>query len=228
MTKRPLTGPPLIAIVDDHELLVETLRDAFVTRGFRTLSVVPGRPETVVPLLISAAPDLVLLDLDLGPHGDSTPLIGPLVSQGLRVLVVSGLVDRLRLATALEAGAIGHQAKSLGFGALLRAADRALSTAGPMDAEDRTALLEELTRHRQQAERVLAPFRTLTAREQHTLRLLCDGHSVRQIAAGWIVSEATVRSHAQRILEKLGVGSQTQAVALALRTGWRDLRHPAI
>ena len=215
-----MTDRPLIAIVDDHELLVETLQDAFGARGFRTVTVVPGHPDAVVPRLLSAAPDLVLLDLDLGPYGDSTPIIGPLAAQGVRVLVVSGLVDRLRLARALEAGAIGHQAKSHGFAALLDAAERAMSTSGPMDAAGRSTLLEELARHRRRTEEVLAPFRMLTAREQHTLRLLCDGRSVRQIAAGWIVSEATVRSHAQRILEKLGVGSQTQAVALALRNGW--------
>jgi two-component system nitrate/nitrite response regulator NarL len=215
-----VTSLALIAIVDDHELLVEMLRDAFVARGFRTLTVVPERPEEVVTLLAAAAPDLVLLDLDLGRFGDSTPLIGPLVSHGMRVLVVTGLVDPLRLARALEAGAIGYQSKSDGFAALVLAADRALSATGPLDSDGRSMLLGHLTRHRLRLDKIWAPFQALTVREQHTLRLLCDGRSVRQIAAAWIVSEATVRSHTQRILEKLAVGSQTQAVALALRSGW--------
>ena len=216
-----MTTVPLIAMVDDHELLVEGLHHAFAAHGYRTVAIPPVRREAVVRRLLDVEPDLVLLDLDLGDQGDSTPLIRPLVTAGIRVLVVTGLTDRIRLALALEAGAIGHQSKAHGFTALVQAARRALTADGPLDHAERSTLLAELARARQARDEVNAPFRELTARERATLQLLCNGQSVRQIARAWTVSEATVRSHAQRILEKLAVGSQTQAVALALRSGWR-------
>jgi DNA-binding NarL/FixJ family response regulator len=43
---------------------------------------------------------------------------------------------------------------------------------------------------------------------------------VTEIARGWVVSEATVRSHVRGVLTKLNVGSQLAAVAAALDAGW--------
>ena len=40
--------------------------------------------------LLALRPELVLLDLDLGKFGDTTPLIEPLVAAGIRVLLVTG------------------------------------------------------------------------------------------------------------------------------------------
>jgi DNA-binding NarL/FixJ family response regulator len=81
-------------------------------------------------------------------------------------------------------------------------------------------LLDELTRSRAARERDLAPYATLTAREADTLRALARGWSVADIAANWVVSENTVRSHVRGVLAKLGAPSQLAAVADAVRTGW--------
>jgi DNA-binding NarL/FixJ family response regulator len=40
------------------------------------------------------------------------------------------------------------------------------------------------------------------------------------VAAGWVLSEATVRTQVRGVLTKLGVTTQLAAVALARRTGW--------
>ena len=88
--------------------------------------------------------DLVLLDLDLGALGDAPRLIPALVAAGLRVLVVTGSDDRLRIAAALEQGAMGYQLKAPGFDALLATVRRALVAKAPLDAEHRVELLDEL------------------------------------------------------------------------------------
>ena len=64
----------------------------------------------------------------------------------------------------------------------------------------------------------------LTGRERQVLEALGEGRTVTDIAASWVVSESTVRSQVRGILTKLGVTSQLEAVALALRVGW--LRAP--
>jgi DNA-binding NarL/FixJ family response regulator len=56
---------------------------------------------------------------------------------------------------------------------------------------------------------------TLTSREQEVLKLLARGQTQAQIAGELFISPKTVGGHIQRVLEKLGVHSRAQAVALA-------------
>jgi DNA-binding NarL/FixJ family response regulator len=211
---------PRVAIVEDHLLLAETLRAALGESGISP-SVVPAAPvHELLGDLLTLQPELVLLDLDLDQFGDSTPLIAPLVEAEVRVLLVTGTSDRLRIACALEQGALAVHRKSADFDSLLAKTRQALTAHGPLDAEERVLLLDELVRSRLAAERTMAPFRRLTAREQDTLRALAGGRSVNEIARDWVVAEATVRSHVRGVLAKLGVGSQLAAVAIAAQSGW--------
>jgi two-component system NarL family response regulator len=59
----------------------------------------------------------------------------------------------------------------------------------------------------------------LTAREREVLKCILDGQGNKQIAAALGLSELTVAVHVKNILGKLGVGSRTEAVTLALRKG---------
>jgi DNA-binding NarL/FixJ family response regulator len=59
----------------------------------------------------------------------------------------------------------------------------------------------------------------LTRREQEVLQLLASGLTQPEIASELVISSSTVASHIEHILEKLGVHSRAQAVALALRSG---------
>ncbi len=60
----------------------------------------------------------------------------------------------------------------------------------------------------------------LTGRELEVLRFLADGFSQKKIAEELVISPKTVGTHIERILRKLGVHSQSQAVVLAYREGW--------
>jgi DNA-binding NarL/FixJ family response regulator len=55
----------------------------------------------------------------------------------------------------------------------------------------------------------------LTERELQVLRLVAEGKSNRDIAAGLVISEHTVARHVQNIFAKLGVSSRTAASAFA-------------
>jgi LuxR family maltose regulon positive regulatory protein len=59
----------------------------------------------------------------------------------------------------------------------------------------------------------------LSERELEVLRLIAAGHSNREIAEELVVAVSTVKSHANHIFGKLGVGSRTQAVAKAQELG---------
>ncbi|HVU91188.1 MAG TPA: response regulator transcription factor [Jatrophihabitans sp.] len=215
-------------IVDDHQLLATALVVTLDRVGIPAAAVRPRpRPELLRELL-DRRPGTVLLDLDLGEFGDATPLIAPLADAGVRVVVMTGLADRVRIAAALEQGALGYRPKADGVEALVDTVRRVRRSREPLDPRTRATLLEELRRARARRSAALAPFERLTEREQETLRALGEGRSVREIADAWVVSEATVRTHVRSLLGKLGARSQLAAVAMALRAGWLELRDSAL
>lgn len=55
----------------------------------------------------------------------------------------------------------------------------------------------------------------LTPRELEVLGLIAEGLSTREIASRLFVSENTVKTHAGRVLDKLGASRRTQAVQVA-------------
>ena len=59
----------------------------------------------------------------------------------------------------------------------------------------------------------------LTGRELEVLEQIVFGHSNKEIAAALDISEATVKSHVNNILSKLGVADRTQAATTAIRRG---------
>jgi two-component system NarL family response regulator len=67
------------------------------------------------------------------------------------------------------------------------------------------------------AERMNTP--ALTDRETEVLRLIVGGNSNKEIAAALFISEATVKTHINSLLSKLGVSDRTQAATTALQRG---------
>ncbi|GAB2457010.1 LuxR C-terminal-related transcriptional regulator [Jatrophihabitans fulvus] len=210
----------LVLVVDDHELIATALCVALRSQEIPAEHVAPRPLPELLPLLLDRKPDVVLLDLDLGDHGDSTGLVGPLTDAGARVVLVSGSGDRLRIAAALEQGARAYRSKLDGLTRLVDTVRAVLLDDRPLDVHLRVELLDELRRGRAERTRTLRPFAQLTDREAATLRELCDGRSAREIADLWVVSEPTVRTHIRAVLSKLEVSSQLAAVAMAVRSGW--------
>ena len=215
-----MTDQSTIALVDDHQILVYTLGLTFAAHDITCVGFPPAPAPVLFAQLVELGPALVLLDLDLGAHGDGIPLIRLLTRAELPVLVLTGTTDRVRLGLAVEQGAVAVVRKDAGFGMLLAAVRTALAGDVPDSVDDPTELLAALTASRDQQTARMRPYLTLTERERQVLSELANGRSVNEIAAAWVVSAATVRSHVQSVLTKLGVGSQLQAVVLAIRSGW--------
>ena len=208
-------------IVDDHRLLAQSIALALRLEGIDCSVADLGDPQGLVDDLSAEPPDVVLLDLDLGPPiGDGADLVRPLTRAGSRVLVLSASTDPVRLGSALEAGAVGVLAKTEPIDVLLAAAVKAARGEPAMSEQRRNELLAAAVERRVRRTVSLEPFSRLSEREAQVLRSLALGHSVATIAARAHVSEATVRSQVRGVLTKLGAGSQLEAVAHAHRSGW--------
>ena len=217
----PETRPLRAVLVDDHQLLAQSLAMALRFEGVACTVPELADREALVRSVLQDPPDLVLLDLDLGGAiGDGSSLVAPFVEAGCRVLVVSASTDEDQVCRALELGASGVVRKDVPFAKLLDAALAAARGEELMVPTERRRMLEDARARRTQRSAALAPFERLSAREAQVLRALANGQSVALIAVSCFVSEATVRSQVRAVLTKLGVGSQLEAVAMAHRHGW--------
>jgi DNA-binding NarL/FixJ family response regulator len=209
-----------VLLIDDHELLAQTLALALRAEGLVVEAPPVTSPEAVLAAAERVHPDLVLLDLDLGAMGSGVSLVAPLLALGAEVVILSGATDALRLAEGIEAGASAWVSKAAPFPQLLGAVRAAAGGAGLLSATERSDLLVALQRRRAEERARLAPFERLTPRERQVLAALVAGRPAEGIAKDLVVSLATVRSQIRSLLLKLGVHSQLAAVAMARCAGW--------
>lgn len=212
-------GNAPILLVDDHALVAVSLTAALANFGIDLITIDPDDDTDLVALARERACELVLIDLDLGEGASGVERIPPLVAAGLRVVILSGTRDRLEIARAFEAGAVGYVAKRDRFETLVEGIRQAArgTLHHPADIDRLRAELQ-MSRVREEARH--ARFVELTAAERAVLAAICTGETARQIAERQFVAVSTIRSHIRGILTKLEVRNQAAAIALARDAGW--------
>jgi DNA-binding NarL/FixJ family response regulator len=217
-------GRPVVLVVDDHEMVGASFLLALADRGL------DGRycgATSAVDILAASRgllPGLVLLDLDLGRGADGVPIdpVGLVIgfaARGWPSLLVTGITDDRRLATAIAAGALGVVPKSAPLADLLAVVETAMAGQPVLTRDERTRWTEAARRHRRDESRDNDRLHRLSQREREVLECLADGERAATVARRHVVALATVRSHIQSILMKLEVNSQLEAVALLRRHG---------
>ena len=87
-----------------------------------------------------------------------------------------------------------------------------------LDASITRPVIEEFARRRLRTD-LAGKLEDLTAREREVLELLARGLSNSEIAARFVVSEGTVKTHVASVLRKLGLRDRVQAVIYAYESG---------
>lgn len=162
-------------------------------------------------------PDVVLMDLRM-PHCDgveATRRIGER-APGVRVVVLTTYSDDRSVLEALRAGARGYLTKDAGGAEIHAALRQVLDDNAVIDPSVQHHLVDAI------ATGPAAPRRSadgLTPREAEVLTLIAGGLSNSEIAGRLYISEATVKSHINRLLTKIDARDRAQAVAYAYRNG---------
>jgi two-component system nitrate/nitrite response regulator NarL len=219
----PVGAPPFLArilLVEDHQMVAETLQAVLVNRGFDVIVSACASATEILHEAQAHRPGLVVLDLELDGVGSGRDLIRPLMELGATVLMLTGAVDPIELALCLEAGAVGVATKGASFASLLDQIHRAVAGEMVTPINDRVRSLTELDRYRRAIKQRMAPFESLTPRERDVLAKIVDGRPAAEIARHSYVSVPTIRTQIRSILQKLEVNSQMAAAAMARNAGW--------
>lgn len=210
-----------VLLVEDHKLIATTLGAALASRGYEVHHCSTLTREEILRTAQDFAPEVVLLDHDLGPDmGSSIPLIAELRATGANVVMLTATTNRARVAECIEAGAQGLLTKSEPLDGLVNAIEQVAVHGSLLSPSQREQLLAHLSQAREEQRSRRAPFEQLTPREQEVLIALMQGRTPQAIANETFTSIRTVRGHIQSVLDKLDVNSQLTAVAKARQAGW--------
>ena len=210
-----------VMVVDDHrtftDLMVLALGDD------ADLECVGAAHDSSSALVLAALlrPDVVLVDVELGPEDGLALAVQLRVARpALRIVVLTAHGDDLHVARrAVAVGACALVAKDGSLTELLHH----LRTARPGGMVVKPHVLVALAAS--SAEAGPAPFAPLTDRERHVLQLLASGRDVRRIAGELHLSIHTCRGYVKSLLAKLGAHSQLEAVVIANTHGLLDEAH---
>ncbi len=206
-----------VLVVDDHQMFAESVARILGDEADLEVVGVVGNAEDARAAAAAAQPDVVLMDFGLPDlDGATTARLLRDAHPSAQIVMLTGQIDDLVFAAAIEAGCVGVVTKDKASSELLSAVRAAGAGELAIPPATLARLLPILRRDGQSAKP------QLTAREHQVLELLVEGAPTATIAERLFVSPNTVRNHVQRILVKLGVHSKLEAVAVALRLGLVD------
>ncbi|MGW1197329.1 response regulator [Streptomyces sp. NPDC002536] len=213
-----------VLVVDDQVLIRAGV--AALLRAAPGMEVVgeAADGEEAVALAAAHRPDVVLMDIRMpGMSGIAATerILEDAPDPAPRVLVLTTFDLDEYVYAALRAGAAGFLLKDAGPQRLL-AAVTAVAGGDTLFAPTVTRrLIESFTRRQPPGAGPEQPaaLEVLTGREREVLRLTGRGLSNGDIADELVISEATVKTHLNRAMTKLGLCSRAQAVVAAYESG---------
>jgi DNA-binding NarL/FixJ family response regulator len=224
MTAASPPGPPIrVLIADDQRVVRDGLSMLVSLSDGITVVGSASDGEEALRLAEACRPDVVLMDVRM-PGTDGIEATEQLRQRlpATRVLVLTTYADEAAILPALRAGALGYLTKEASaeqIEAAIRAVHAGQTHLEPAVQERLVAAVTSQPAAAGHPAGAMQPPGGLTAREAEVLTLLAAGLSNAEIAQRLFVSNATVKTHINRIFAKTGARDRAQAVRYAYQTG---------
>ncbi|PLR82591.1 response regulator [Bacillus sp. V33-4] len=224
-----------IVIIDDHQLFREGVKRILdFENSFEVLAEGDDGSEAI-ELVEQNQPDVVIMDINM-PRINGVEATRQLIDKypDTRVIILSIHDDENYVTHALKSGASGYLLKEMDADALVEAVKVVADGGSYLHPRVTHNLVKEYRRlvaeqsgsgdqYIQHAD-IRRPLHLLTRRECEVLQLLADGKSNRGIGESLFISEKTVKNHVSNILQKMNVNDRTQAVVVAIKNGWVEVK----
>jgi DNA-binding NarL/FixJ family response regulator len=206
-----------VLIVDDHPVTRDGLRSALSTSDDIEIAGEATNGQEAVEAVKELSPDVVFMDVRMpGMDGLEATRVIRDISPETKVILFTVEESRAAIADAIRAGVSGYLLKDVSAAELIQAARLALEGKAVIHPTLTRAFIEEI-------QYVEQPRDTpLSRRESQILQKVAYGATTKEVAHDLGISPHTVKTHLERIFEKLGANDRAQAVAIALRKGLVD------
>lgn len=222
-----------ILIIDDHQLFREGVKRILdFEESFEVVAEGDDGAEAL-SLVEQHKPDVVIMDINM-PTMNGVEATKQLVEANpdTKVIILSIHDDENYVTHALKTGARGYLLKEMDADTLIEAVKVVKDGGSYLHPKVTHNLVNEYRRLASNGQagasvmevEVNRPLHILTRRECEVLQLLADGKSNRGIGDALYISEKTVKNHVSNILQKMNVNDRTQAVVVAIKNGWVEVK----
>jgi DNA-binding NarL/FixJ family response regulator len=203
-----------ILIVDDHPITRDGLRTALTLTDEVEVVGEAASGEEAIAAVEDAKPDVIFMDVRMpGMNGIQATKVIRERHPETKVILFTVDESRASISEAIQAGVSGYLLKDVGVGELVNAARLAMQGKAVIHPSLTQAFIEEVRLVERRPEAPLSP------REIEILQLVAYGSTTKEVADSLGISFHTVKTHLERIFEKLGANDRAQAVAIAIRQG---------
>jgi DNA-binding NarL/FixJ family response regulator len=213
-----------LLLVDDQSLVCQGLKAILDQVEDLQVTGTAENGEAAIAQVEALHPDVVLMDVRMPVMNglDATQIIRQKFPE-TKVLVLSTFDDDQYITDSMRAGAQGYLLKDMPIEELaqaIRLAHRGYAQMGPGLMEKLVGNMAELVKSSAQPASTTDTLSDqhlsqLTPREYEVLRLLRFGTTNREIAAQLYISEGTVKTHINHILNRLNLKNRSQLAIYA-------------
>lgn len=202
-----------ILIADDHEIVRRGLRQLLADEFSDIEMSEAANAREAVEAVRKRAWDAVLLDINM-PGRSGLEVLEELkrLRPTMPVVMLTAFPEEDYAVRAFRLGASGYVTKK-------SASDELLAALRKVFAGGRyvTASLAEKLAASVAGDAPEAPHELLSNRELQVLRLIAQGHTIKEIAASLALSEKTIGTYRSRLADKMGLSTNVELTRYALQ-----------
>lgn len=193
-----------IFLIDDDASMRKAISRILNEHGYLVEEFSSG--ESFLENLREQSPAVILLDMEM-PRINGIEIQRRLILRGIKtpIIFVSGHSHQQQIVDSMKYGAVDFIFKPFQLDNLLLVISKAIQK----DEKNYWLLQEE--------KEIVKAYKTLTKREKEVCRFLINGLLSKQIAKELEISNATVKVHKGRVMEKLKVNSLQDLVKIAIK-----------